>query len=255
MVAKHYKKNILISGASGFLGQNYTRYLLSKSHRVIAIDINIKKLKIFKNDKNFSCYKVDITSKSQLQKLYLKLKKKNFFINVLINNAAIDSIPNNKSSKEIEVSQLKKEINVSIVGAYLLINFFSRDMILKKSGKIINIGSDLSIVAPNQKLYHGLYKNFTKPVSYSLIKHAMAGATKYYASLFGDYGICVNMLSPGPVFNNHNKKFINRLKKIIPLNRMAEPKDLFAALDFLIDDKNNYFTGQNLIIDGGRTII
>ena len=86
--------------------------------------------------KNFSCYKVDITSKSQLQKLYLKLKKKNFFINVLINNAAIDSIPNNKSTKEIEVSQLKKEINVSIVGAYLLINFFSRDMILKKSGKM-----------------------------------------------------------------------------------------------------------------------
>jgi NAD(P)-dependent dehydrogenase (short-subunit alcohol dehydrogenase family) len=255
MVVKHYKKNILISGGSGFLGQNYTRYLLSKSHRVISIDKNIKKLKIFQNDKNFLCFKIDITSQHQIKKLCMKLKKKKIFVDVLINNAAIDSIPVKKKKKEIDIRQLKKELNVSIIGAYLLINFFSRDMIVKENGKIINIGSDLSVIAPNQKLYHGLYKNFTKPVSYSLIKHAMVGATKYYASLFGDYGICVNMLSPGPVFNKHDKRFVNRLKKIIPLKRMAEPKDLFSALDFLIDDKNKYFTGQNLIIDGGRTVI
>lgn len=173
----------------------------------------------------------------------------------MINNAAIDSVPLSKKRNNIDLRSLKKEVDVSLIGAYLLINYFSKDMIKKRFGKIINIGSDLSIIAPNLKLYEGLFKNFIKPVLYSLIKHAMVGVTKYYASLFGKYGVCVNMLSPGLVFNLHNKKFIKRLESIIPLERMTFSNDLFVALDFLIDDKNNYCTGQNLIIDGGRTII
>lgn len=254
MVAKLYNKNILISGGAGFLGSYYIEYFLKKGCKVVAIDkktLNIEKFK----SKNFLFCKVDVTSHTQVKTLYHFLKKKKIFINILINNAAIDSIPLSKKSNNIDLRSLKKEIDVSLIGAYLLINYFSKDMIKKRFGKIINIGSDLSIIAPNQKLYEGLFKNFIKPVSYSLIKHAMVGVTKYYASLFGKYGVCVNMLSPGPVFNLHNKKFIKRLESIIPLGRMAFPNDLFVALDFLIDDNNNYYTGQNLIIDGGRTII
>jgi NAD(P)-dependent dehydrogenase (short-subunit alcohol dehydrogenase family) len=79
--------------------------------------------------------------------------------------------------------------------------------------------------------------------------------TKYFASLYADKNVNVNMLSPGPIFNKHNKKFVNQLIKFIPKKRMGNPVDLISAIEFLIDNMNPYMTGHNLIIDGGRTVI
>ena len=133
--------------------------------------------------------------------------------------------------------------------------YFGEEMIKKRNGKIINIGSDLSVVAPNQDIYKKIYTNYTKPVTYSVVKHGLLGMTKYFASLYADKNVNVNMLSPGPIFNKHNKKFIDELIKFIPQKRMGNPEDLISAVDFLIDRKNSYMTGQNIVIDGGRTII
>ena len=83
----------------------------------------------------------------------------------------------------------------------------------------------------------------------------MLGITKYYSSLLAERRIKVNMISPGPIFNNQNKKFINRLNKIIPMSRMGKPSDIYPTLDLLIDEKNSFMTGQNILIDGGRTVI
>lgn len=63
------------------------------------------------------------------------------------------------------------------------------------------------------------------------------------------------MLSPGPIKNKHKKTFVNDLSNIIPMNRMGKTNDLIQPVLFLLDEKNSYMTGQNLIIDGGKTII
>ena len=63
------------------------------------------------------------------------------------------------------------------------------------------------------------------------------------------------MLSPGPVFNNQKNVFVKKLLKFIPMKRMARKDDLNEAMLFLLNDNNSYYTGQNLIVDGGRTII
>ena len=63
------------------------------------------------------------------------------------------------------------------------------------------------------------------------------------------------MLSPGPVFNNQKLSFVKKLKKLIPMNRMANREDLTEALLFLLNNKNNYLTGQNIVVDGGKTLI
>ena len=73
-----------------------------------------------------------------------------------------------------------------------------------KKGNIINIGSDLSIIAPDQRLYS--HMNYQKPVSYSVTKHGIIGMTKYYAAL-AKHNIRVNSLSPGGIFNNQDRKF------------------------------------------------
>ena len=116
------------------------------------------------------------------------------------------------------------------------------------------MGSDLSVVAPNQEIYKS-FGNFLKPVTYSVVKHGMLGLTRYFASLYSKHNVQVNMLSPGPIYNKHSKKFVKAVSEKIPVGRMGDLKDLDSTLIYLLDVNNNFITGQNIIVDGGRTII
>ena len=245
--------NILITGAAGFLGSNYCKHLV-KNNIVYAIDIDYLKLKNLRKilgDK-LKIIRVDITKKKDLDKLFFFFKKKNIYINTIINNAAINSVPGDKTNK----IDMCKEFSVSLIGSDNLINIFIKNKILRKELKrIINIGSDLSVIAPDQRIYKSVFKDFIKPSSYSIIKHGMVGLTKYYASLLAGKGITVNMISPGSIFNDHKIQFVKNLERLIPIGRMGSPCDIFPAIDFLIDSRTNYLTGQNILIDGGRSII
>ena len=128
-------------------------------------------------------------------------------------------------------------------------------MFKRKKGSIINIGSDLSVIAPNQKIYKSSYKNYIKPVTYSVIKHGMLGLTKYYASLYANNNVRVNLISPGPIKNKQKPRLIKELNNVIPMNRLGKIEDILGAIYFLASDDSSYITGQNIIIDGGRTII
>ena len=251
------EKYCLITGAAGFLGMHYCQLLLQNGYNVIGVDINMNPLKKIEN-KSFTSYCCDISDEQAVNAMFLNFKKKKYFINLLINNAAIDSVPVKKSknlSRLSDINDWDKELNVGLKGSYLMIKYFGEDMSKKKDGNIINIGSDLSVIAPNQNIYKKVYKNFIKPVTYSVIKHGLYGMTKYFASLYAKDKVRVNMLSPGPVFRNHKKNFINEIKTQIPMGRMANKSNLNSSLLFLADKKNTYLTGQNIIVDGGRTII
>ena len=251
-------KNVLISGGLGFLGSHFCKILSKNNFNVILIDKRSPKTPSDKSivSQSLKFHKVDITNESQIKKMYMNLKKNKIFIDVLINNAAIDSIPKSKqkNSHLPNISDWNKELSVSLTGSYLLIKYFGQDMAKNKKGKIINIGSDLSVIAPNQNLYSD-YKNFFKPVTYSVVKHGLLGITKYFASLYSKDNVQVNMISPGPVYNQQKKRFVRKLKKFIPMNRLSKLSDLEEPLLFLVNERNSYFTGQNLIVDGGRTII
>jgi NAD(P)-dependent dehydrogenase (short-subunit alcohol dehydrogenase family) len=251
------KKYCLITGAAGFLGMHYCQLLLQNGYNVIGVDINTDALKKIKN-KNFSSYYCDISDEQKVNAMFLNIKKKKYFVNLLINNAAIDSVPKKKtksSSRLSDINDWDKELNVGLKGSYLMIKYFGEEMSRKKNGNIINIGSDLSVIAPNQNIYKKAYKNFIKPVTYSVIKHGLYGMTKYFASLYAKDNIRVNMLSPGSIFRNHKKNFVNELKMHIPMGRMANKSNLNSSMLFLADKKNSYLTGQNIVVDGGRTII
>ena len=256
--SKSQFKYVIISGGLGFLGIYISELLIMSNFKVIILDKqkpkSEKQIKIVK--KCFLYKKIDITKEKKISNFFLQLKNQKINVEYLINNAAIDSIPKNtkKNTRLPDIKDWNNELSVSLNGTYLLIKYFGEEMAKNKKGKIINIGSDLSVLAPNQDLYKD-FNNFYKPPTYSVIKHGMLGMTKYFASLYSDSNVHVNMLSPGPIFNKHKKKFVNRLKKFIPLKRMANKKDLEDAILFLLSSNNNYFTGQNLIVDGGRTII
>lgn len=254
------KKNVcLITGGAGFLGKQFCDFFLKENFTVICVDNNVKNIRELKslNLKNLIIYNCDISSDKKVKKLFTQINK-SLFVDVLINNAAIDAIPfkkNNILQKFPTVEMWDKEFDASLKGSFLMIKYFGEMMLKKKKGSIINVGSDLSIIAPNQKIYKSSYKKYIKPVTYSVIKHGMVGLTKYFSALYANKNIRVNMVSPGPVKNKQKKALLNQIRNLTPMNRLGSPPDLCGLLLFLASNASNYITGQNILVDGGKTII
>ena len=87
------------------------------------------------------------------------------------------------------------------------------------------------------------------------MKAGLIGLTRYLATYWVDAGIRCNALSPGGVYTNQDADFVKKLSDLIPLGRMARMNEYRAAIQFLCSDASSYMTGQNLIVDGGRTVL
>ena len=193
------------------------------------------------------------------------LKARGEEINILINNAAIDpkvnsdGLSNSPRLEFFSLDQWNQEISVGLTGAFLCTKYFGDDMAKRGSGVILNIASDLSVIAPDQRLYRkeNLQESEqpVKPVTYSVIKSGLVGLTKYAASYWGGRNIRCNSLSPGGVFNNQDQEFVHKIQDLILMKRMANSNEYRGAVQFLCSDASSYMTGQNIVIDGGRSVI
>lgn len=261
-------KNIcLITGAAGLLGKMHAEAILETGKNICITDINLKSLvklyKLLKKKfpKNEIIYKkLDVTNELQIKKFFNSIKNK-YFVNILINNAAIDfkikkdlKLKSN-SIYDFNLKRWKNEIDVGLTGYLLMIKVFGREMEKRKYGRIINIASDLSVIAPDHRIYNNKKIKIYKPITYSVIKHGVLGLTKYFSTIVADKNVLCNSISFGGVKNNQPKKFLNKIKKLIPMNRLADLHEYKGAIKFLSGDEATYLTGQNIIIDGGRTII
>ena len=130
-------------------------------------------------------------------------------------------------------------------------------MAKKKGGVILNISSDLSVISPDQRLYNkSINKKLkrAKPVTYSVTKTGLIGLTRYIATYWSNKNIRCNAISPGGIYDGQEKIFVKKLSKLIPLGRMAKKDEYRSAIQFLCSEASSYMTGQNLVIDGGRSI-
>ena len=277
MKFKKYKlngKTALITGAAGVLGIEHASALLESGAKVILTDIsntilNDAKLELEKKFKpeNIIIKKMDVTNIKEIEEVAKGLEKEKIRIDILINNAAIDPKvkKNNKSFEttrleNFELEQWNLEIAVGLTGAFLCSQKFGTAMAKdKKGGVILNIASDLSVISPDQRLYHkegvSNEQQPVKPITYSVIKTGLIGLTRYLATYWPEMGIRCNSLSPGGVFIDQPKEFTERINKLIPLGRMANKNEYREAVQFMCSDASSYMNGQNLIIDGGRSTL
>ena len=136
--------------------------------------------------------------------------------------------------------------------SYLCTKIFGTYMSKFREGSIINISSDLGIIAPDQRIYNK--SNFIKPVTYSVVKHGIIGLTKYTASYWGKKYKMQCYCSWG-ILNNQDSSFVDKVNRLIPLGRMAKKKEYNGLILFLCSDLSSYITGSVMVADGGRTII
>jgi len=264
-------KVCVITGGAGLLGEKHAEAILEAGGEAVLVDSNEAKLaaavislsaKLHDRGDRIYGYPFDITDEEAVFSGVARIRGKFGSIDILINNAAnnpkLEKGGKNLTRLENFPMQVwQDDFNVGVTGAFLMSREIGTRMAENGGGVILNIASDLAVIAPDQRIYRkeGLKDNQqpVKPVIYPVTKHALIGLTKYLATYWADKGVRVNAISPGGVSNHQPEEFVEKLTNLIPMGRMANPDEYQAAVLFLCSDASSYMTGQNLIIDGGRT--
>ena len=266
-------KTALITGASGLLGQEHAYALLESGATVVLTDISIEGLKLAKEklSKSFCnnliiTETMNVTSKENIHLVSNRLIEQNIRVDILVNNAAIDpkvtkdiGLKETSRFENFNIDEWNMQLNVGLTGAFLCSQTFGSLMSSDSlGGVILNIASDLSVFSPDQRIYRrdGIPENEqpVKPVTYSVVKTGLIGLTRYLATYWSNNGVRCNALSPGGVMNGQDDLFTEKLIDLIPLNRMANKDEYRSTVQFLCSDASSYMNGQNIVVDGGRSV-
>lgn len=209
-------RTALVTGAGGLLGKQHVAALSEAGARVVVTDIGtaqaeaaVAALKQVTPSADLIALEINVTSLDSVRAANEQLADRSIIVDILVNNAAIDpkvtSAPGVMHSSRFEafpVPQWQTEIAVGLTGAMLCAQVFGGEMAKRGRGVILNIASDLGVIAPDQRLYRQSQvtreeEQPVKPVTYSVIKHGLIGLTKYLATYWADHGVRVNAISPG----------------------------------------------------------
>jgi NAD(P)-dependent dehydrogenase (short-subunit alcohol dehydrogenase family) len=262
----------IVTGGAGLLGYHHGAILAAAGAHVVLLDLAVANPQMraeqLSQEHGPECLGlvVDITSEASLTEACDTIVAKFGRIDILINNAANnpkveDQKPGQPWSRleNFPLATWNADIAVGLTGAFLCSRTFGQEMVKRNSGVILNIASDLGVIAPDQRLYRkeGLANNEqpVKPVTYSVVKTGLIGLTRYLSTYWTAHNIRVNAISPGGVFAGQPEEFTSKLHQLIPMGRMAHKDEYQGAILFLCSDASSYMTGQNLIVDGGRSVL
>ncbi|NDO82195.1 beta-ketoacyl-ACP reductase [Citrobacter sp. NCU1] len=240
-------KKALVTGGHGGIGSAITRALVSSGYRVIVCYIpgdELQALKWFRKN-NYSETQVfllplDVTDTGGCEKTLCELLDQEKHIDVLVNNAGITR---DTTFKRMSPAQWHEVINVNLNGIYNVTRPLFPGMCERGNARIINISS-----------VNGLKGQFGQ-VNYSAAKAGMIGFTKALAAEGAKAGVTVNAVAPGytgtPMVEMMKPEALQAITAGIPMQRLATPDEVAAAVAFLASDAAAYITGETLSVNGG----
>ncbi len=264
-------KVIIITGGAGLMGAKHAEAIVEANGIAVLWDIDAKAAGTVAESisggsgAEITADRVDITDLESIKDGFERVLKRHGKADGLINNAAND--PKVDASDDLAWSRFENfsldawnmDMGVGLTGAFLCSQVVGSWMAENGGGVIVNIASDLSVISPDQRLYRqqGLADDQqpVKPVTYSIVKHGLIGLTKYLATYWARQNIRVNAISPGGIYTGQPEEFVARLTDLIPMGRMADKDEYKSAIVFLCSNASGYMNGQNLIMDGGRTVL
>lgn len=231
-------KVVVITGGLGIQGPEHKKAFEKAGATVIVTDIN------------GGDFKMDVTNEKNIKEVVDKVVKTHKKIDVWVNNHG--------ATGKQAVTNWEYIIKVNLTGTYFGCKKAAEVMSEKGGGSIINIASIYGLVAPDFSLYpKAKYagKPMGVPAAYSASKGGVIALTKHLASLYADKNIRVNCVTPGGIYDNQSEDFVKKYSKKVPLGRMAKKNEVSGALLYLASDLSSYVTGENIVVDGGLTVI
>ena len=258
---------VVITGAAGLLGQQHALAVGRAGGIPVLLDTAPEALSRLAHQLDAEsiehfAIEVDLTSDEAISNAADHVRNQVGAVWGLINNVASNPPmgPAAHGTDRLEnfpLAQWDHDIRLGLTSASPPPRYFGGSMAQSGAGSIINIASDLALISPDQRMYAvGLSEGSTppiKPVSYSVVKSALLGLTRYLSTYWSPLPVRCNALLPGSVGGTQSPELTAELTHRIPLGRLAETNEYQGALVFLLSDASSYMTGATLVMDGGRT--
>lgn len=259
---------IVVTGGAGLLGVEHAEALAGAGATAVIADVDEVAARARaaevsgRVEREVLSVCVDVTDENAVRRALDHVLERAGRVDGLVNNAANNPKVEGDGLgatrvETFDMARWARDLDVGLTGAFLCAKVFGGHFAANGGGVIVNVASDLGLVAPDQRIYRrpGLaeHEQPVKPVTYSVVKGGLIQLTRYLATYWADRNVRVNALCPGGVFADQPADFVARLTQLIPLGRMARRDEYRSALVFLCSDAASYMTGANLVMDGGRT--
>jgi len=236
------KKNIIITGASGGIGNSIVEKLNENGANIIASGTNLEKLEKLKNNfKNIMIKKFDISEHQKIEEFIDNCTKDlGGNLDCVINNAGVTQ---DNLAIRMNLDEWKKVLDINLTSTFLMSKFAIKKMLKNKKGKIINI---TSVVGHTGNLGQ---------TNYTASKAGIIAMSKSLAIEYAKKNININCISPGFIKTAMTEKIDEKIKEIIvskiPSARLGEPADIANAVVFLASNYSDYINGETLHVNGG----
>ena len=234
-------KKIIITGASGGIGNSVVKLLSENGAQILATGTKIEKLEELKRKfKNVNILKFNISKNNEIEKFIEDASNKIGGLDCIINNAGITQ---DNLAIRMSLDEWQKVIDINLTATFLLSKFAIKKMLKNKSGKIINI---TSVVGHTGNLGQA---------NYTASKAGIIAMSKSLAIEYAKKNININCVSPGFIKTDMTEKIDDKFKEVIiskiPSSRLGEPEDVANAVLFLASDQSNYINGETIHVNGG----
>ena len=235
-------KNIIVTGASGGIGNSIIKKLNEAGANILASGTRIEKLEeIKKNYKNIKILKFDISQSDKIEEFIENATSElGGSLDGLVNNAGITQ---DNLAIRMSLDEWQKVININLTSTFLMSKFAIKKMLKNKSGKIVNI---TSVVGHTGNIGQA---------NYTASKAGTVAMSKSLAIEYAKKNINVNCISPGfiktAMTDKIDEKFKEAILSKIPSARLGEPDDIANAVVFLSSEQSNYINGETLHVNGG----
>lgn len=254
-------KVALVTGAAGGVGYAASEALAELGANIAMVDINETaandkaKLLEKKFNRKTLVIKSDLEDELQVRSVPGEVVNKLGRLDVIVNSAALLAASGLKGwIEEFEKQSSeswRRALEVNLTSVFILIQESKKHLKIP-GASVINIGSIYGVVGPNMDLYQGT--DMGNPAAYAASKGGLLQLTRWLATNLAP-GIRVNMVSPGGIFRKHQEPFLSRYESRTPMKRMAKEEDLKGVIAYLAGDLSAYVTGQNILVDGGWTVL
>jgi NAD(P)-dependent dehydrogenase (short-subunit alcohol dehydrogenase family) len=244
-------RTAIVTGGAKGIGRHYSEALAAEGAGVVIADIAdgedaAREIAAKHGANSTMSVTCDVSREDQVKALVAKAVERFGKIDILVNNAALFAPLQHTKVQDIDVELWDKVFAINVRGSFLMAKHTVPQMISRKYGKIVNIGSGT------------VYKGLPGMLHYTASKGAIATFTRTLSRELGEHGICVNTLAPGLVMSEtlvatgtHDEALKARVVGSRAFKRDQYPPDLLGALIFLSSAESDFVTGQTIAVDGG----